>query len=182
MSEALASKKKITEMTTEEILAERAMYEDVIRNCKYEKPQDIADLFEAYTMLIWKHKQIGYVHAFYYDNLKEERDGGANLAGSEHVVWDTLCALARFPDLDCVFVDIHCTGNPKDGFRFGQVVYNEACAKGGIGPNGPGKDLSFEPFEDLEMCECWIEFIDGRWRVAKEASIRSNGAYRRILG
>lgn len=179
---SLVSEKKITEMTTDEILAERKKYEDVVRNCKYEKPQDIADLFQAYTMLIWKHKQVGRVYDFYFEGLLEQRDGGANLAGSEHVVWDTLCALARFPDLDVVFVDIHCTGNPKDGFRFGQVVYNDACAKGGIGPNGPGKDLSFEPYEDLEMCECWIEFIDGKWRVAKEASIRSNGAYRRILG
>ena len=23
--------------------------------------------------------------------------------------------------------------------------------------------------EDLEMCECWIRKIDGKWRVAKEA-------------
>ena len=31
------------------------------------------------------------------------------------------------------------------------------------------------------MCECWIQFIDGKWRVGKEASIRSNDAYRRLL-
>ena len=36
-------RKKLTEMTTDEILAERKLYEDVILNCKYEKPQDIAD-------------------------------------------------------------------------------------------------------------------------------------------
>ena len=63
-------RKKITEMTTDEILAERKFYEDVIANCKYEKPQDIADLFEAYTMLIWKHKQVGRVYDFYFDGLK----------------------------------------------------------------------------------------------------------------
>lgn len=173
---------KITEMTTDQILAERKQYEDIVKNCKYEKPEDIAELFEAYTMLIWKHKQVGRVYDFYYDGLKEVRDGGDDLEGSDHVVYDTLRALARFPDLDCVFVDIHCTGNPADGFRFGQVVYNMASAKNGIGPNGPGKDLEFEPFEDLEMCECWIEFIDGKWRVGKEASIRSNEAYKRLLG
>lgn len=88
-------RKKITEMTTDEILAERKFYEDVIANCKYEKPQDIADLFEAYTMLIWKHKQVGRVYDFYFDGLKEERDGGDNLEGSDHVVLDTLRALAR---------------------------------------------------------------------------------------
>ena len=29
-------------------------------------------------MLIWKHKQVGRVYDFYFDGLKEERDGGDN--------------------------------------------------------------------------------------------------------
>ena len=45
-------------------------------------------------MLIWKHKQVGRVYDFYFDGLKEERDGGDNLEGSDHVVLDTLRALA----------------------------------------------------------------------------------------
>ena len=175
-------RKKITEMTTDEILAERKFYEDVIANCKYEKPQDIADLFEAYTMLIWKHKQVGRVYDFYFDGLKEERDGGDNLEGSDHVVLDTLRALARTPDLNVVFEEIHCIGNPTDGFRFGQVVWNDATTVDGVGPDGPGSGLGYEDREDLEMCECWIRKIDGKWRVAKEASIRSNAAYKRVLG
>ena len=137
-------RKKITEMTTDEILAERKFYEDVIANCKYEKPQDIADLFEAYTMLIWKHKQVGRVYDFYFDGLKEERDGGDNLEGSDHVVLDTLRALARTPDLNVVFEEIHCIGNPKDGFRFGQVVWNDATTVDGVGPDGPGSGLGYE--------------------------------------
>lgn len=173
---------KITEMTTDEILAERKKYEDVIKNCSYETPQEIADLFEAYTMLIWKHNQVGRVYDFYFDKLAVEREGGARTEGSERVVWDTLRVLAEFPDLNPVFVDIHCTGNPKDGFRFGQVLYNEGCAKNGIGPNGAGRDISFEPYEDLHICECWVEFIDGKWRVAKEVCMRSAGAVRRLLG
>ena len=160
-------RKKITEMTTDEILAERKFYEDVIANCKYEKPQDIADLFEAYTMLIWKHKQVGRVYDFYFDGLKEERDGGDNLEGSDHVVLDTLRALARTPDLNVVFEEIHCIG---------------ATTVDGVGPDGPGSGLGYEDREDLEMCECWIRKIDGKWRVAKEASIRSNAAYKRVLG
>ena len=160
-------RKKITEMTTDEILAERKFYEDVIANCKYEKPQDIADLFEAYTMLIWKHKQVGRVYDFYFDGLKEERDGGDNLEGSDHVVLDTLRALARTPDLNVVFEEIHCIGNPKDGFRFGQVVWNDATTVDGVGPDGPGSGLGYEDREDLEMCECWIRKIDGKYRPTK---------------
>ena len=176
----ITENKKITEKTVDEIMAERALYEDVIRNCTYKEPQEIADLFEAYTMLIWKHKQVGRVYDFYFDGLKEERDGGDNLEGSDHVVWDTLRALARFPDLNVEFVDIHCVRD-GDNYRFGQVVYNTGSSAGGVGPNGPGNGQSFEPYEDLEMCECWIQFIDGKWRVGKEASIRSNDAYRRLL-
>ncbi len=173
---------KITEMTTDEILAERARYEAVIRDCKFETPDDIAALFEAYTMLIWKHKQVGRVYDFYYDDLKEQRDGGDNLEGSDHVVLDTLRALARTPDMTLIFEEIHCVGNPQDGFRFGQVVWAEASGTDGIGPNGPGGTEAYRPYEDLEMCECWIEFVDGKWRVAKEASMRSNSAYQRVLG
>ena len=176
------TRKKITEMTTDEILAERAQYEEAVRRCRYEKPEDISALFEAYTMLIWKHKQVGRVFDFYYDGLKEERDGGDNLEGAEHVVQDTLCALARTPDLDVVFEEIHCVGDAENGFRFGQVVWNNASTVDGVGPNGPGAGLAYEPREDLEMCECWIEKVDGKWRVAKEASIRSTAAYRRVLG
>ena len=52
---------KITEMTTDEIMAERRRYEAIVAGCRYQSPQEIADLFEAYTMLIWKHK-IGRAH------------------------------------------------------------------------------------------------------------------------
>lgn len=171
----------ILDMTTDEIIAERRYYEDIIENCKFETPEEIEDLFEAYTVLIWKHKQVGRVYDFYYDALEEVRDGGDNLEGSDHVVEDTLRALNRTPDLNVVFCDIHCTGNPVDGFRFGQILYNTGCSKDGIGPYGPGNGLSYEPFEDLEMCECWVEFVDGKWRVSKEASIRSTEAYKRVL-
>ena len=71
---------------------------------------------------------------------------------------------------------------PEDGFRFGQVVWNDATTVDGVGPNGLGIGLGYGDREDLEMCECWIQKIDGKWRVAKEASIRSNAAYRRVLG
>ena len=173
---------KITEMTGEEIRAERKKYEAVIENCKYEKPEEIAELFEAYTMLIWKHKQVGRVYDFYYDKLNVEHSGGMRVEGSEKVVWDTLCSLARFPDMDCYFQDIHCTGNPEDGFRFGQVLYNMGSARNGIGPKGLcTEDISFEPFEDLHMCEFWVTKADGKWRVTKEVCMRSTGAINRLL-
>ena len=54
------------------------------------------------------------MYDFYFDGLKEERDGGDNLEGSDHVVLDTLRALARTPDLNVVFEEIHCIGNPKE--------------------------------------------------------------------
>ena len=35
----ITENKKITEMTVEEIMAERALYEDVVRNCTYKEPR-----------------------------------------------------------------------------------------------------------------------------------------------
>ncbi|MFR3921387.1 MAG: hypothetical protein ACLTYN_04795 [Dysosmobacter welbionis] len=40
--------------------------------------------------------------------------------------------------MNVVFEEIHCIGNPKDGFRFGQVVWNDATTVDGVGPDGPG--------------------------------------------
>ena len=173
---------KITEMTTAEIIAERRRYEDIVGSCRYETPQEIADLFEAYTMLIWKHKQVGLVYQFYNDTIEVQKSGCDNQSGADKVVKDTLAMLAEFPDLTCEFCDIHCTGDPENGFRFGQVLYNDASTEEGIGPKGPCAPVQARPYEFLAMCECWVKHANGKWRLVDEASIRSAGCVRRLRG
>ena len=174
---------KITEMTTDEIMAERRRYEAIVSGCCYETPQEIADLFEEYTMLIWKHKQVGLVYQFYNDTIEVQKSGCDNQSGADRVVKDTLAMLAEFPDLTCEFCDIHCTGDAESGFRFGQVLYNDTSTKEGIGPDGPcSEPRQTKPYEFLAMCECWVNFANGKWRLVDEASIRSAGCVRRLRG
>ena len=173
---------KITEMTTDEIMAERRRDEEIVAGCRYQSPQEIADLFEAYTMLIWKHKQVGLVYQFYNDTIEVQKSGCESQSGADKVVKDTLAMLAEFPDLTCEFCDIHCTGDAENGFRFGQVLYNEASTAEGIGPDGPCVPRETVPYEFLAMCECWVRFANGKWRLVDEASIRSACCVRRLRG
>ncbi len=172
---------KINEMTVDMILEERKRLEDIVDNCKFETCEQICELMTAYTLLIWKHKQVGRVYDLYYDGMTNIRDGGDDLAGSDNVIKDTLCKLATAPDLGVVFCEIHCVGNPEEGFRFGQVVYNLASSENGISKYGPGPGKDLAPFQDLEMCECIMKNVDGKWRVFKEWGVCSISGFESIL-
>ena len=54
-------------MSTKDIVDERRRLEDIVDHCKFETPEQVTELFEAYTHLIWKYKQVGRIYDFYYD-------------------------------------------------------------------------------------------------------------------
>jgi hypothetical protein len=173
--------KKITEMTGQEILVERKLLRAYIDDCQFESPLQVEQYFEAITMLIWKHKMVGLIYACYYDAMANKRDGGADLEGSDQVVYDTLATLAKIPDILPIFCEIHAIGTPETGYRFGQAVWNEGSAKGGVSEFGPGGDGAFEPYEFLEMCECMVKFAEGKWRMVGEWGVRSAAGLRRVV-
>ena len=168
-------------MTADEVIEERDELLQIMENCQFKTPQDVCDYFTAYTKLIWTHKQIGYIYERYNDTISSRCDGGEIYSGAFAVVAATLATIARYPDLEVVFCEIHCTGNEKTGYRFGQVVYNLASTRGGISSYGIGTGVAFEPYEDLEMCECVVQFVEGKWRIVDEWENRSSFAYERVL-
>lgn len=162
------------------IVAERKRLEYIVDNCKFETPQQVTELFEAYTHLIWKYKQVGRIYDFYYDGMMIHREGGNDLIGVEKVVQDTLACLAAFPDMEFMFYDIHGTGNAEEGFRFGQAVYFKGTFNG-ISKYGIGYGAAFEPNECVDICECLVKKVDGKWRVVEEWGDRSTCAFERVL-
>ncbi|MBF7096745.1 hypothetical protein [Alkalibacter mobilis] len=172
---------QISDMTVDMIVKERTKLEYIVDNCKYETPEQICELMTAYTLLIWKHKQVGRVYDLYYDEMAIVEEGGGDVAGSDNVIKETLATLASVPNLGTVFCEIHCVGNPEDGFRFGQVVYNLASSENGISKYGKGPGKQFAPFQDLEMCECIMKNVDGKWRVFKEWAVRSLTGFESVL-
>ena len=94
-------------MSTKDIVDERRRLEYIVDHCKFETPEQVTELFEAYTHLIWKYKQVGRIYDFYYDGMMIHREGNNDLIGVDQVVKDTLACLAAFPDMEFKFYDIH---------------------------------------------------------------------------
>ena len=167
-------------MDTAALIQERKQLEEIVAGCKFESAEEVAQLFQAYTHLIWKHKQVGRIYDFYYDGMRIHREGGNDLIGVDKVVQDTLACLAAFPDMEFQFYTIHGTGNQEDGYRFGQAVYFTGTFLG-VGPYGLGTGASFQPHECVDLCECLVKKIDGKWRGAEEWGDRSTLAFQRVL-
>lgn len=167
-------------MDTTAIVKERKRLEAIVDNCKFESPEEVTQLFEAYTHLIWKYKQVGRIYDFYYDGMRIHREGGNDLIGVDQVVRDTLACLAQFPDMEFKFYDIHGTGNAEEGYRFGQAVYFKGTFLG-VGPYGLGTGAAFEPHECVDVCQCLVKKVDGKWRVVEEWGDRSTLAFQRVL-
>ena len=167
-------------MSTKDIVDERRRLEYIVDHCKFETPEQVTELFEAYTHLIWKYKQVGRIYDFYYDGMMIHREGNNDLIGVDQVVKDTLACLAAFPDMEFKFYDIHGTGNPEEGFRFGQAVYFKGTFLG-VSKYGQGTGAAFAPDECVEICECLVKRVDGKWRVVEEWGDRSTLAFERVL-
>ena len=167
-------------MSTKDIVDERRRLEYIVDHCKFETPEQVTELFEAYTHLIWKYKQVGRIYDFYYDGMMIHREGNNDLIGVDQVVKDTLACLAAFPDMGFKFYDIHGTGNPEEGFRFGQAVYFKGTFLG-VSKYGQGTGAAFAPDECVDICECLVKRVDGKWRVVEEWGDRSTLAFERVL-
>lgn len=167
-------------MSTKDIVDERRRLEYIVDHCKFETPEQVTELFEAYTHLIWKYKQVGRIYDFYYDGMMIHREGNNDLIGVDQVVKDTLACLAAFPDMEFKFYDIHGTGNPEEGFRFGQAVYFKGTFLG-VSKYGQGTGAAFAPDECVDICECLVKRVDGKWRVVEEWGDRSTLAFERVL-
>lgn len=130
--------------------------------------------------MIWKYKQVGRIYDFYYDGMRIHREGGNDLIGVDKVVRDTLACLAAFPDLEFKFYSIKGVGNAEEGFHFGQSVYIKGTFNG-IGKYGKGTGEALPEHGWVELCECLVKKVDGRFRVVEEWGVRSTGIVEQIL-
>ncbi|GAA0182580.1 ester cyclase [Clostridium sediminicola] len=170
-------------MKRKERFAERDAYLDYLNNCKLETPDEVAELFRALTKVIWDYKLIGKICDFYGDNVIIYREGGLDMVGVQDVFNDTLAYISAYPDLIFEFLDIYCDGNNEEGYRFGQVVEFKGTNLG-YSKYGPptGKSLVKDGHGTLDICECFIKFVDGRWRMHTEWGTRSEKANAEVLG
>lgn len=151
--------------------------ENFVDNCKLEFPEEIAELFECYTRLIWQFKQVGKIYQFYSDITTCYGENGRVSHGADSVVNGTLSFMRSFPERKCIFVDIFAEGDPETGYHFGQTTRFSA-KNTGVTKYGPGTNKSLE--EDgkqcYSICECEIAKVEGRFRIVNEWVVESTQA------
>ena len=166
----------------DEWLKNRRKMEEIVDNCKFETPEEVANHFIAYTAVIWDYKMVGKIHDCYHDQIIVHREGGNDIVTCESVIRDTLMLQAAFSALRIVFYNIFCEKyeGKGGGFRFGQAVYF-AGTNDGYSKYGPptGKQLTQE--NCLGLCECLVQEIDGRWRIAEEWTMRSSDCFEGVM-
>lgn len=147
----------------------RKTMEDFIKNCHLEFPEEIAQLFEQYTRVIWQYKCPGAIHKFYCDETICYGENGKKTVGMDKVVAGTLGFMRSFPDRICDFVDIFAEGNEEEGYSFGQATRFNAVNTGWTKYGAPtGKTLQRDGEYCHSICECKLRKVEGRWRIVEE--------------
>lgn len=161
----------------EQEIEARKQLEIFIRECQLELPEEVAELFESYTRLIWQYQCPGMIHKFYSDQTIWHGENGKKSVGIEGILGNTLVALKAFPDRKVYFVDIFVEGDPENGYSFGQAT-RFMGHNTGWGPYGAptGKGLSDNGKWCHSICELMLKKIDGRWKIVEEWVIDSQEA------
>lgn len=155
---------------------------DIVDNCKFETPEEVANHFIAYTAVLWDYKMLGKIHECYHDNIIVHREGGDDIITCDSVIRDTLHLQAAFSDLRIIFHNIFCERYDGEGggYRFGQCVYFEGV-NDGWSKFGPPTYKRLTKDNCQGMCECLVQFIDGRWRIAEEWTMRSADGFDGVM-
>ncbi|MDF2614488.1 MAG: hypothetical protein K0S71_2274 [Clostridia bacterium] len=163
-------------------VSSRKALDDFVTKCKLEFPEEVAQLFENYTRVIWQHKCPGKIHKFYCDETVCYGEGGRKTIGTDEIVAGTLGFMRSFPERICDFVDIFAEGNEEEGYSFGQATRFNAVNTG-YSKFGPptGKSLQRDGEYCHSICECRVKKVEGRWRIIEEWVIESAEAINETL-
>lgn len=163
-------------MTLQDMNAGRKAAAEFCRQCRLQFPEEVAELFKAYTEWIWQYKCVGAIYQFYCDTTVVHTCDGDSV-GAEAAVAGTLSTIRTFPDQVTEFVDIFAEGDEEHGYSFGQCT-NFTWRNEGWTPYGPptGKRLGEGGKTCYSMCECRVEKVEGRWRITEEWLVRSHDA------
>lgn len=168
--------------TIEEEVAARKEMEQFINDCKLQLPEEVAELFESYTRVIWQYQCPGYIQKFYCDETICHGSGGKKSIGSDVVIANTISFMRSFPDRRVHFVDIFVEGNEAEGYHFGQSTRFIASNTGWSAYGPPsGKALSENDEWCHSICELHLKKVEGRWRVVEEWVIDSEDLFKETM-
>ncbi len=169
------------ESISEEVAARKEM-EAFIRNCQLTCPEEVAELFESYTRVIWQYQCPGQIYRLYNDETICHGAGGNKVIGADKIIQGTVSFMRAFPDRRVNFVDIFVEGNEEDGYSFGQSTRFIASNTGWSAYGAPtNKSLSNDQGYCYSICELRLEKREGRWRVVEEWVIDSEEVIRETM-
>ena len=153
---------------------------EIVDHPDFKSPTDVEQFFIAYTHLIWNYKMVGTIYDYYADDIVIHVENGNDIVGVEAVVKDTIIRLNAMPDLKIEFIDIFAEGSEEKGYKFIQVTYHEGTSLGPSQFGAPtGKKLTYDNF--MNMCECLVKKVNGKWKVVEEWGTQSNKRLESVL-
>ena len=141
-----------------------------VDGCEFKTPKEVARFFELYTQLVWDYGQVGRIYERYPDTIAYHTEENDFVRTTDEIVAETLEYLAAVPDTKSPFMDIFAEGSPETGWRFMQAIYNEGSISG---YSSLGTPSGYEMDGCIDICECTVEKVDGRWKITEEWSVRS---------
>ena len=144
--------------------------QDFVDRCELNTPEDVARFFEEYTQLIWDHGEVGRIYDLYQDETIFNDEDGVYVRKAENVVAETLDYMAAVPDIRSPFIDIFAEGDPENGWRFMQAISNEGTV---TNENNRENVSAYDVGGSIDICECLVKKVDGRWKIIEEWNVRT---------
>ena len=139
----------------------------IVENADFQCAHDVEIFFEAYTQYIWDFKMVGLIYDHYTDETVIHGENGVDIVGIGPVVHHTLERLYTLPDMKIVFIGIWADKVSDDTYRFIQITHPEGTFTGpSIHGQPTGRKLGYDNI--MNMCECVVKKIDGRWKIVEE--------------
>ncbi len=139
----------------------------IVENPDFQTAADVERFFIAYTKYIWDYKMVGLIYDHYTDETVIHGENGVDIAGIGPVVFHTLERLLTMPDMKITFIGIWADKVSDDEYKFVQITHPEGTFTGPSRYGPPtGKKLGYDNI--MNMCECLVKKIDGKWKIVEE--------------
>lgn len=162
------------------MVEERKKLERILEKGDLKTVADAISWARALTSVIWDHQMLGLIHRYYAEDAILKGPTGEQLIGPEKIQQEFLSLIAAFPDIRVIISETFGKGDEESGFMVYQRSYCEGTNTG-MSLYGPPTGNRLNEKNSLGQTVYIFRKIDGRWKVAKEYSIRSRVTIEKLL-
>ncbi len=152
----------------------------IVENPDFRVPGDVERYFEALTKYIWDHKMFGAIYDLYRASTVIHGENGHVTGGVPAILQHTSDRVFSIPDLTTHFIEIFAEKIDGDQFRFVQVTYLEATFTGPCKYGRPGRQ-SMNYGNNMSICECLLQKIDGTWAITEEWCLGFDDFFKKLF-